>query len=114
MKILSISFILSICLLVASCATPGGLRYFGAVPVPIAGVYNGGTTLGAVANNDDVKPIRTGKACVHSVLQLVSAGDGGIDAAKREGNITKVASVDYDFMNILGIYGEYCTVVKGE
>lgn len=108
--LLTLSFIL----FTASCATPGGLRYYGAVPVPIAGVYNGGTTLGAVANNGDVKPIKTGKACVHSVLQLVSAGDGGIDAAKKEGGITKVASVDYDFMNVLGVYGQYCTLVKGE
>lgn len=80
---------------------------------PVGIIYNGGTKSGAVANNN-VKPIKTGKACVINVLMLVGAGDGGIDAAKREGNITKVASVDYDFMNILGVYGQYCTIVKGE
>ena len=82
-------------------------------PVPTGLVYNGGTMPGGVANNG-VKPIKTGKACVLTILQLVSAGDGGIDAAKRDGKITKVATVDYDFMSILGVYGQYCTKVTGE
>jgi hypothetical protein len=93
----------AVVLMLSSCATP----------IPMGFIYNGGTTLGAVANNN-VKPIKMGKSCVISVLQLVSAGDGGIDAAKREGNITKVASVDYDFMSVLGVYGQYCTIVRGE
>jgi hypothetical protein len=102
-KSLYCSLVTAIVVMISSCATP----------IPMGFIYNGGTTLGAVANNN-VKPIKTGKSCVISVLQLVSAGDGGIDAAKRDGNITKVASVDYDFMNVLGVYGQYCTIVRGE
>lgn len=90
-------------LLLCSCATP----------IPMGAIYNGGTLPASVANNN-VKPMKTGKSCVISVLQLVSAGDGGINAAKKDGNITKVATVDYDFMNVLGVYGQYCTKVTGE
>ncbi len=102
-KSLYSALVAAVVLMLSSCASP----------TPMGIIYSGGTTSGAVANNN-VKPIKMGKACVVGVLQMVSAGDGGIDAAKRDGNITKVASVDYDFMNVLGVYGQYCTIVRGE
>lgn len=80
--------------------------------MPVGAIYTGGTT--GVSTNNDVKPIRTGEACVKSIISLVSYGDGSIAAAKANGQITKVASVDYDAMNVLGVYGQYCTIVKGE
>jgi hypothetical protein len=45
---------------------------------------------------------------------LVAWGDCSIAAAKRNGKITKVYSVDGDVKNILGIYGVYKVVVTGE
>jgi len=51
---------------------------------------------------------------MHSVLALVAWGDATIDDAMRAGNISKVATVDYEVQNPLGIYGTYCTVVTGE
>ncbi len=49
-----------------------------------------------------------------SVLGLVAVGDCSIDAAKKNGGITKVNHVDMDVMNILGIYGSYKVIVSGE
>lgn len=97
-----IGIIVAAATLLSSCAsyTPHGV------------IYSGGTT--GVSANNDIKPDKTGTSCVVSVLGLVSTGDGSIAAAKLNGNITKVASVDYDAFNVLGIYGKYCTVIKGE
>ena len=79
---------------------------------PIGLAYTSGTT-GLTANNN-VKSTLRGEACVKSFVSLFTFGDASIDAAKHSAGITKVATVDYDVMNVLGVYGEYCTVVKGE
>lgn len=79
---------------------------------PMGVAYSGGTT--GISADNSVRPVKTGKACVLSILALVSSGDGSIAAAKRNGGISRVATVDYDAFNVLGVYGEYCTVVKGE
>ncbi|EOQ97387.1 TRL-like family protein [Leptospira wolbachii serovar Codice str. CDC] len=56
-----------------------------------------------------------GRGCSQSVLYLFSSGNSSIEAAKRAGNITKVAYLDYEqvgiFMGI--IYHRFCTIVKG-
>ncbi|MCT8333773.1 TRL-like family protein [Leptospira sp. 85282-16] len=56
-----------------------------------------------------------GRSCSQSVLHLFSSGNSSIEAAKRAGNITKVAYLDYEqfgiFMGI--IYHRFCTIVKG-
>jgi len=56
---------------------------------------------------------REGKACVQTILGLVATGDASIVAAKRAGGITTVSSVDHTAKSILGFFGEWCTVVKG-
>ena len=56
---------------------------------------------------------RTGKSCAYSVMGLFSWGDASINAAKNAGQIKQVASVDFDTFNVLGIYGSFCTVVRG-
>lgn len=104
MKIINIAslVVISSSILLGSCATPFAQGT----------LYSGGT-YGLAANNN-VQPLKTGKACVHSWFTLVSGGDGSIERAKANGHITKVASVNYDSFNVLGFYGSYCTVVKGE
>jgi hypothetical protein len=79
---------------------------------PMGLAYTGGTTGLSVDNN--VKPVKTGEACVKSFFGLFTFGDGSIAQAKADGEITKVATVDYDVTNYLGAYGQYCTIVKGE
>jgi hypothetical protein len=43
----------------------------------------------------------------------VATGDASIQAAKVAGGITKVASVDHSAKNIVGVFGEWCTIVRG-
>ena len=56
---------------------------------------------------------KEGKACAQSVLGLVATGDASIKEAARDGRITKIDSVDHYTKSILGIIGEFCTIVRG-
>jgi hypothetical protein len=78
--------------------------------VPVGTLYTGGK-MGVQANSGDTP--KTGKACMTSVLGLFAGGDASVEAAKAEGGINEVVIIDYEVTNVLGIYGQYCTVVKG-
>jgi hypothetical protein len=56
---------------------------------------------------------KEGRACATSILAMVATGDASVAAAKANGGITEVSSVDHTAKNILGVFGEFCTVVKG-
>ncbi len=47
-------------------------------------------------------------------LGMVAIGDASIEAAKKNGGITKVHHVDWAVENILGIIGKYRVTVYGE
>lgn len=49
-----------------------------------------------------------------SILGWVGTGDCSIDAAMKNGNITKIHHVDHDAMSVLGIYAKYTIRVYGE
>lgn len=55
---------------------------------------------------------KVGKACGKNILGLLIQGDMSVDAAKKNGGITKVASVDKEIKSY-AVYAEVCTVVKG-
>ena len=87
--------------LLAACASPtpvGGLLYNATLPVQA----------------NEASGTKTGEACATSILSLIATGDASIEAAKKAGGITKVASVDWKANSILGLYGNYCTVVTGQ
>jgi hypothetical protein len=56
---------------------------------------------------------KTGTACATSILAMVATGDASQATAMANGGITQVAVVDHSAKNILGIWGEFCTIVKG-
>lgn len=56
---------------------------------------------------------KVGKACAQSILGLLAQGDASIEAAAKNGGIKDVMSVDHTTKNMLGLLGEYCTVVRG-
>lgn len=68
---------------------------------------------GPIASGTATDASRTGSACAINVLGIVAVGNATIDAAKKNGNITNVASVDHDSLTVLGLFGKFCTVVKG-
>jgi hypothetical protein len=80
-------------------ATPAtGLLY--------AEVWHGGDAEGALGAKE-------GKSCAQSILALVATGDASVKAAAAAGGIKTVTRVDHYSKNILGILGEYCTIVGG-
>lgn len=59
------------------------------------------------------KPTKMGEACASSILGLVGTGDATVNAARTRGGINQISSVDHTAWSVLGIYGKYCTVVRG-
>lgn len=57
---------------------------------------------------------KTGEASSTAYLGMVSLGDCGVTAAAANGGISKVTHTDYKFVNILGLYQKYTTIVHGD
>ena len=57
---------------------------------------------------------KTGKAKCYSVIGCFASGDASINAACKDGGITKVSWVSYSVDNFLGTYGVYTTTVYGD
>ena len=87
--------------MLAACATPNtevGTALFAMTQQPMMVTGNSGT--------------KTGRACATNILGLYISGDMSVEAAKKAGRITKVASVDKDIKSY-AVYSEVCTVVTG-
>ena len=55
---------------------------------------------------------KIGRACAKNYFGIYTEGDMSVASAKRNGNITKVATVDKDVKGYL-LFAEVCTVVTG-
>jgi hypothetical protein len=83
------------------------------VASPVAGALYTEAKYGDTATSS-TGASKEGRACATSILGLVATGDASIATAKAAGGISEVSSVDHTAKNILGILGEWCTVVKGK
>lgn len=87
------------------------------VDSPIKGVLGTEVLWGDIATGEPGSASPTskeGKACAESILGLLARGDASVRAAKENGGITEVTSVDHSARNFLNIVGEWCTIVKGK
>ena len=57
---------------------------------------------------------KVGASSCMSILGWIAVGDASIDAAVKNGGITKIHHVDYESMTILGIYSKVTTLVYGD
>jgi hypothetical protein len=96
-----------ICLSVAVMFLSGCLAY-----TPVLGVL-WTSAQGPITATTYDQSARMGRSCASSIMALFSWGDASIDAAKNAGQLKQVASVDFDTLNVLGMYGRVCTVVRG-
>lgn len=59
-----------------------------------------------------------GESCSMSILGAIALGDWSIDAALKaagaEGKTLKNVAIDHPALNILGLYGKYCTAVSAQ
>jgi hypothetical protein len=87
------------------------------VDSPIKGVLGTEVIWGDIATGEVGSETRgtakQGKACADSILGLIAKGDASVRAAKENGGITEVTSVDHSARNFLNIVGEWCTLVRG-
>ena len=87
------------------------------VDAPIKGVMGTEVIWGDIATGEDTPaargPVKQGKACADSILGLIARGDASVRAAKVNGGITEVTSVDHSARNFLNIVGQWCTLVRG-
>ncbi len=60
----------------------------------------------------------TGESCATNILGIIFTGDYSVDAALQaagaEGKTLKNVTVDHPTLNILGLFGKYCTQVNAE
>ena len=93
--------------LIGAVALLGGC----ATSAPVGGVFTDITLpIQATSAQGGTK---TGTSQCTSILSLLATGDCSIEAAKANGGITEVTSVDWKANNILGIIGNYTTTVRG-
>lgn len=57
---------------------------------------------------------KVGKASATAWFGLVAVGDCSIEAAAKQAGITKIQTIDHHSQSVLGIWGRYTTVVRGE
>lgn len=69
----------------------------------------------AVAVDPTAKPIKTGKASAGAFLGLIAAGDASIEAAMKNGDISRIHHVDHEVNSfLLGLWVGDTTIVYGE
>ena len=81
-------------------------------PVGLGLIYT--DVQGPIGATDESASSKRGSACASNYLGLFASGDASIEAAKRDGGISSVTSVDHDSMSVLMLYGRFCTIVVGE
>ena len=58
---------------------------------------------------------KSAQSCSYSILWLLALGDSSIQTARKKGEITKIALVEYEIYAYFGfIYNSFCTIVSGE
>ena len=97
--LIAIALLLMGCAATVSSPLPGFL--YTDVQAPLAVTSNSGSS-------------KVGTAEAVSILGFFASGNAGIDAAAKQGGITKIQYVDYHAKNILGIYAKYTVYVYGE
>jgi hypothetical protein len=81
------------------------------VASPVLGVFVTDSTYGGVPREQGGS--KTGEACATSTLTLLAMGDTSVEAAAKEGGITKAKSIRHSSDWTL-IFGTYCTIVTGD
>ncbi len=105
MKRFILTLVLVSSVLFSGCAAVG--------MAPVTGFIYTDVKAPVTATNNS-KGNKKGEAVCTSILGIVAIGDCSIDAAAKNGNITKINTVDYNTKNILGIYATVTVIVTGD
>jgi hypothetical protein len=110
-KSLKLSLMAAVVTLTAGCTSAGFY--------PIGGIYDGKTIPHPMSKNENSGGGKTGdkvgESCAMGILGLAAFGDASVDAAKKQGGISDVHSVEFKNFSILGfVYTNACTEVHGK
>ena len=86
-------------LILSSCGAPVIGAAYTDITVPVTATTASGSKVGTATST--------------TYLALWAEGDASIEAAKKNGGITNVSSVDTKIKSILGVYTTYTTTVRG-
>ncbi|MGD1020063.1 MAG: TRL-like family protein [Verrucomicrobiia bacterium] len=117
MKKLSISVLLSsIAVMLLTGCTAVGPSYGGNTPVAgWAYTDTQAPSMGlAVPIDPTAQRAKVGESSASGILGIVGVGDASVEAAMKNGGITKIHHVDHKVYSILCLYVKYTTVVYGE
>ena len=117
MKKLSISVLLSsIAVMLLTGCTAVGPSYGGGTPV--AGWAYTDTQAPSQQLHAPIdasaQPSKVGESSASGILGVVGVGDASLEAAMKNGGITKIHHVDHKVLSILCLYVKYTTLVYGE
>lgn len=104
-KIFSFVCVAAAVLSMSSCAVV-------ATPAGIGGLYTDVQSGLTATSNTVGKKVGTSSAI--NVLGIVATGDASINAAAKNGGITKISHVDQKQTSVLGLFAKSETVVYGE
>lgn len=104
MKLLKMAFLLIVGTQLSACATATS-PVSGSWYMDVKGPVGATTAFGGTAE---------GEACATSILGLIATGDASVEAAKKNGGIAQVVSMDHKSSNLLGLYAKYCLVIHGK
>lgn len=85
-----------------------------ATTIPQGTFYTDVTVPVSATSAADSANLKVGKSTCKSYCGVVTIGDASIEAAKKNGGIKKVVSVDWKAKSILGLVGQYECIVTGE
>lgn len=98
-------FALSACAGVGGYTQPAGL-------FPAGFIYTE-TVSGSQVYENGVNPTKEGKACGNYIV-FIGTGDTSVETAMKNGGIKKLVFVKQSIRSVLGpIYGEVCTIARG-
>ena len=81
----------------------------------IIAMFVGCTTISPITATSNELGTKVGTSTAAFIFGLIPISDDySIQAAAKEGGITKISTVDLKSFNYLGIYSGYTTIVTGE
>ena len=110
-RILSLSVVGLVALSLVACAGVGGYQQPAGL-FPYGAIFTESTS-GTIILDNGATPTKEGRAC-GSYIIVVGTGDTTVETAMKNGGITKAVFISHYIKSIVGpIYGEVCTIVRG-
>jgi hypothetical protein len=105
---------LGLCVCLAAALTVQTGCLIAPVVPPVGGVFNNTRAPMDIGFEETQLGSKVGKSSTTSILFLFAWGDASVAAAARDGGITTIRHADYEYLNVIGLYTSFTTVVRGD